>query len=424
MTNRRDFIKKTTAISTVTILSPSIAFASKANSAIRMGIIGCGGRGTKVISSMLQHTNTRIVAMADLFQDKLQHSKIKLDEKNIEQGFSKIEKANTYTGPEAYLRLLENKDVDAVLISSPAYTHPEFLEAAVAAGKHVYCEKPVAPDVDGCKRVEGVGNRIKGKLSIAVGFQIRHASPYVEMVQRIHRGDIGDIISGELHYFSSGVPIKDRDGISFDEARIRNQYHFRALSGGILLDQGIHMLDVCNWALQSHPESAIGIGGKKGGPDFGDTWNNFQVLYQYANDINVSLHSTQIGPVFGDVCARFIGSKGMAEAHYSGGVFISGENQWDSGVLRNKTQELTKEQRSAGVFRSSLHDADANREIHFIRSIETGNYLNETSSGVESTLSAIMGRNAASSGKLLAWDETYFSNSKLDPKLNLSQFNR
>ncbi len=424
MTNRRDFIKKTTAISTVTILSPSIAFASKANSAIRMGIIGCGGRGTRVISSMLQHTNTRIVAMADLFQDKLQHSKIKLDEKNIEQGFSKIEKANTYTGPEAYLRLLENKDVDAVLISSPAYTHPEFLEAAVAAGKHVYCEKPVAPDVDGCKRVEGVGNRIKGKLSIAVGFQIRHASPYVEMVQRIHRGDIGDIISGELHYFSSGVPIKDRDGISFDEARIRNQYHFRALSGGILLDQGIHMLDVCNWALQSHPESAIGIGGKKGGPDFGDTWNNFQVLYQYANDINVSLHSTQIGPVFGDVCARFIGSKGMAEAHYSGGVFINGENQWDSGVLRNKTQELTKEQRSAGVFRSSLHDADANREIHFIRSIETGNYLNETSSGVESTLSAIMGRNAASSGKLLAWDETYFSNSKLDPKLNLSQFNR
>ncbi len=293
---------------------------------------------------MLQHTNTRIVAMADLFQDKLQHSKIKLDEKNIEQGFSKIEKANTYTGPEAYLRLLENKDVDAVLISSPAYTHPEFLEAAVAAGKHVYCEKPVAPDVDGCKRVEGVGNRIKGKLSIAVGFQIRHASPYVEMVQRIHRGDIGDIISGELHYFSSGVPIKDRDGISFDEARIRNQYHFRALSGGILLDQGIHMLDVCNWALQSHPESAIGIGGKKGGPDFGDTWNNFQVLYQYANDINVSLHSTQIGPVFGDVCARFIGSKGMAEAHYSGGVFINGENQWDSGVLRNKTQEHTKEQ--------------------------------------------------------------------------------
>ncbi|MCK5135564.1 MAG: Gfo/Idh/MocA family oxidoreductase [Bacteroidales bacterium] len=424
MTNRRNFIKRTSAISAVTILSPSIAFGSKANSAIRMGIIGCGGRGTGVISSMLEHTNISIIAMADLFEDKLHNSRITFDEKNAKKGFPKIQKSNTYTGPEAYLGLLENNDVDAVLISSPAYTHPEFLEAAVAAGKHVYCEKPIAPDVEGCKRVERVGNRIKGKLSIVVGFQIRHASPYVEMVRRIHRGDIGEIMSGELHYLSSGVPIKDRDGISFDEARIRNQYHFRALSGGILLDQGIHMLDVCNWALKSHPKNAIGIGGKKGTPDFGDTWNNFQILYRYENNINVSLHSTQIGPKFGDVCARFIGSKGMAEAHYSGGVFINGENQWDSGVQRCKTKELTQEQRRAGVFLSSLHDADANKEIHFIKSIETGNYLNETYSGVESTLSAIMGRDAATSNKLLSWDETYFSNSKLDPKLNLSQFNR
>ena len=253
---------------------------------------------------------------------------------------------------------------------------------------------------------------------------LKELQPYVEMVNRIHRGDIGEIISVELHYLSSGVPIKDRAGISFDEARIRNQYHFRSLSGGILLDQGIHMLDVCNWALNSHPQNAIGIGGKKGTPDFGDTWNNFQIVYQYENNINVSLHSTQVGPKFGDVCARFIGSNGIAEAHYSGGVFINGENQWDSGVLKCAIQELTKEQRSAGVFRSSLHDADANKEIHFIESIETGDYLNETSSGVESTLSAIMGRDAATSNKPLSWDETYFSNSKLDPKLNLLQFSK
>lgn len=421
--NRRKFIKNTAAISAATILSPSVAFASKANSAIRMGIIGCGNRGTRVISSMLEHTNTQVIAMADLFEDKLRDSITTLDEANAKKGFSKIEKSNTYTGPEAYLQLLENSDVDAVLISSPAYTHPGFLEAAVAAGKHVYCEKPVAPDVSGCKRMELVGKRVNGKLSIAIGFQIRHASPYVEMVKRIHRGDIGEIISGALHYFSSGVPIKDRDGISFDEARIRNQYHFRALSGGILLDQGIHMLDVCNWALKSHPKSAVGIGGKKGTPDFGDTWNNFQVLYQYSNNINVSLHSTQIGPKFGGVCARFIGSKGVAEANYSGGVFINGENMWDSGVQRYATQELTQEQRNAGIFLSSLHDADANKEIHFISSIETGNYLNEISSGVESTLSAIMGRNAATSNEQNSWDETYFSDSKLDPKLNLSQFN-
>lgn len=420
--NRRKFIKSTSAISAATILSPSLAFASKANSAIRMGIIGCGNRGTRVISSMSEHTNINIMAMADLFPDKLQSSKDLLDKRNVEKGFSKIEKSNTYIGPEAYLRLLENTNLDAVLISSPAYTHAAFLEAAVAAGKHVYCEKPVAPDVEGCKRVERVGKRINGQLSIAVGFQIRFASPYVEMISRIHRGDIGEIISGELHYLSSGVSIKNIGGMSFDEARIRNQYHFRALSGGILLDQGIHILDICNWALRSHPASVMGIGGKKGTPDFGDAWSNFQVLYSYENNVNVSLHSTQVGPAFGDVSVRFLGSKGIAEAHYTGGVFIQGENPWDSGILKCATQELTLEQRNTGVFSSSLHDADANKEIDFISSIETGNYLNETSTAVESTLSAIMGREAATSNKPISWDESYFSNEKLDPKLNMSQF--
>lgn len=375
-----------------------------------------------MISSMSEHTNINIIAMADLFEDKLLISKSLLDETNVEKGFSKIEKSNTHLGPEAYLRLLENDDVDAVLISSPAYTHPGFLEAAVDAGKHVYCEKPVAPDVEGCKRVERVGKRINGKLSVVVGFQIRHASPYVEMVRRIHRGDIGEIVSGELHYLSSGVSINNIGGMSYDEARIRNQYHFRALSGGILLDQGIHILDICNWALQAHPASVMGIGGKKGVPDFGDAWNNFQVLYRYENNVNVSLHSTQVGPTFGDVSVRFLGSKGIAEAHYSGGVFISGEKQWDSGILKCATEELTQEQRNTGVFLSSLHDADPNKEIDFISSIETGNYLNETSTAVESTLSAIMGREAATSNKPISWDENYFSNDKLDPKLNLSQF--
>jgi predicted dehydrogenase len=282
----------------------------------------------------------------------------------------------------------------------------------------------VATDVDGCKKIEHIGKRNNGKLSIVIGFQIRHASPYSEMVQRIHQGDIGEIISIELHYFSSGIPIKELEGVSNDEMRIRNHFHFMALSGGILLDQGIHMLDVCNWVLGTHPEQAVGTGGKKGKTDFGDTWNNYQILYRYPGGINVSLHSTQIGPQFGDVCARFIGSRGMAEAHYSGGVFINGENPWDSGILGPRNQQLTQEQRSAGIFLSSLHDADANKEIHFIKSIENGKYLNETSSGAESTLSAILGREAATSKKEHGWDEIYLSDARLDPDLNLSQFRR
>ena len=248
--NRKTFLRNIGALSTLTILRPSIVFGSKANSAIRMGIIGCGSRGTTVISSIVKNTNAVVFAIADLFDDKLQTAKARLNTVNASKGLAEVAAGNIYQGSKAYQQLVGNKDVDAVLVSSPAYAHPWFLEAAVNAGKHVYCEKPVAPDVVGCNRVIEIGEKINNKLSIAIGFQIRHASPYVELVKRIQRGDIGELITVQLYYFSSGTAIHPFPGVSDDEFRIRNHYHFKALSGGILLDQGIHMLDVCNWALK------------------------------------------------------------------------------------------------------------------------------------------------------------------------------
>ncbi len=420
---RRTFLKSAATISSFTILRPGIVFGSRANSAIRMGVIGCGNRGTAVISSIVENTNSNIVAIADIFEDKLKTAAPTFNKLNTAKGFPVFKDSNMYQGSQAYLRLLDNKNVDAVLISSPAYSHVGFLEAAVASGKHVYCEKPVATDVDGCKRVMEVGEKLNGKQSVAIGFQIRYGTPYVEMVNRIHRGDIGDIITVQLYYFSSGTPMIPLANASYDEIRIRNHYYFRAMSGGILLDQGIHMLDVCNWALKAHPLHAVGQGNIKGRPDFGDEFSNYQVLYQYPNDVGVSIHTTKVGPQFGGVCCRFIGTKGTAEAHYSGGVFITGENKWDSGIARNGT-ELTPEQRASGVFLSSLYDADANKEKAFIGSIESGNYLNQTRSGAESTLTAILGRNAATTEREMTWDEVYFSNERLDPKLNLTQFDK
>ena len=420
---RRIFLKNAAAVSSMMILKPGVVFGSKANSAIQLGIIGCGDRGTAVISSMSKHTNINIVAMADLFSDQLQKGKVTLDALNAEKGFPAIEKTNIYQGSKAYLQLLQNKSIEAVLISSPAYTHPEFMEAAVAAGKHVYCEKPVAPDVDGCKRMQRVGETIKGKVSAVIGFQIRHATPYVEMVKRIQNGAIGDVVNAQLYYLSSAIKLKPYKNIPHDEARIRNHFHFHALSGGILPDQGIHMLDVCNWALQSHPVSAIGTGSRNNGAEFGDAWNNYQVVYQYPKGINVSFHSTQLGNQFGDVCARFIGTKGIAEAHYSGGVFIKGENAWDSGVLRDEAK-VTPEQQAAGIFLSSLHDADANKEKAFIDSIRSGKHLNEIQSGSDSTLTAILGRQAAETGKRVTWEEMRSANEKKDHGLNLAQFDK
>ncbi len=181
----------------------------------------------------------------------------------MQKDFLKYKNLIIYQGSKAYLKLLENKDVDAVLISSPCYTHPEFLKAAIAARKHVYCEKPVAMDVDGCRQVEQLGKSLNGKLSVAIGFEIRYATPYIEMINKIHKGDIGDIVSVDLYYFSSAVPLKPFKNIPNDEARIRNHFHFLELSGGILVDQGIHMLDISNWALNAYPVKAMGTGGIK-----------------------------------------------------------------------------------------------------------------------------------------------------------------
>ena len=420
---RRTFLKNAATVSAFTILKPDIVFKTRVNSAIRLGIIGCGNRGTAVITSMSQNTNTHIIAMADLFEDKLQKQLPVYNQLNSAKNLPAISSSYVYQGSKAYLKLIENKDVDAVQISTPAYAHPFILEAAVDGGKHVYCEKPVAPDTDGCKRVLRVGEKLSSKLSVVIGFQIRYASAYAEMVRRVQQGDIGEVVNAQLFYISSGSDVPEPKNMSDDEFRIRNHFHFEELSGGILLDQGIHMLDVCNWTLKQHSTNAIGTGGMKGAPKLGNTWNNYQVAYQYPNNINVSIHSTQFGPVFGDVCCRFIGTEGIAEAHYSGGVFINGTKAWDSGIAKTES-EVSPEKRAAGVFLSSLHDADANKEKAFITSIESGNHLNHIQPGVESTLTAILGRNAARAGKKTSWDEIIQANERIDPKLNLGQFDK
>lgn len=422
--NRRNFLKGTAAISAATILSPMTVFGTRANSAVRIGIIGTGGRGLSVISTMSANTGIHITAAADLFEDKLRAGVKELNALNKAKGLAEVSASSQFVGSTSYLRLLQSKDIDAVLISSPAYTHPEFLEAAVEAGKHIYCEKPVSVDVAGCKRVERAGERAKGKLSIVIGFQIRHASAYAEMVRQIQSGRIGEVMNAQLYYLSSGSPFKPFENVSDDELRIRNQYKFNALSGGILLDQGIHMIDVCNWALQASPLSAQGYGNRKGAISYGDTWTNFQVAYRYPNDINVSLHCSQVGTNFGDVCARFVGTRGIAEAHYSGGVFIEGPNPWDSGILRHAQTNLSPDQIAKGATGQSLHDSDQNKGKSFIQSIESGNLLNETASGAASTLSAIMGRNSAITGQEMTMEEVRFSDEKLDARLNMAQFER
>jgi len=420
---RRRFIRTASAAAAgFTIVKPKSVFGTPANSAVQVGVIGCGGRGTADAISFVNNAGARIVAIADLFENRLMSAKNRFNQIAREKDYPEIKDSHLFRGSKEYLKILELKDVDAVLIASPAFLHPMHLEATVEAGKHVYCEKPVAVDVHGCRKVMNAGKKADKNLSLAVGFQIRHATPFVEMVKRIHNGDIGDIVTAELYYFAGAIGLPSYPDASPIERRLR-QWHFdRALSGDIIVEQGIHIIDVCNWVLKSHPVRARGSGGRKGKYDIGDAWSHFIVNYDYPNGIDVSFMHTQFNPGYGDVCERFFGTKGISESHYNGGVFIKGENEWDSGVARGTAQEISAKDWATGTFKSALDDSDPNKQKAFIDSIKNGRYVNESIPGAEAALSAILGRTAAYKGEEVTWNEILASDEKWDPMIDLTQF--
>ncbi len=403
--DRRDFLKMCAASAAFSMLRPFGAMANeKLNRPVRIGFIGTGNRGTHgVITAMSHNNNIEIYALADLFRDRIDQVLPHLNSLNAAKGLSAIDEERIFVGNKAYKQLLKLKEVDAVVIATPAYAHPFIFEAAVKAHKHVYCEKPAAPDVYGTLQMMKAAKGVKD-LSLVMGFQVRYSSAYAEMIRRIHNGDIGEVLTAQLYYNGNGgaYPKPERED---DEFRIRHHFQYLALSGGILNDQGIHIIDICNEALKAHPEYAFGIGNDKGKRhEIGDTLSNYHILYGYPNGVNVSCQSLQAGNIFGDVCARFIGSKGFAEAHYSGGVFIKGENEWNSGVQH------------------ALGDADALKGKSFIDSIVSGKYINQIESACNSTLAAMLGREAVMKGEKLTWEEMIKEKQRYGNQPDLSKF--
>jgi myo-inositol 2-dehydrogenase / D-chiro-inositol 1-dehydrogenase len=423
--HRRDFLKAaSSAAAGFTLLKPGSVFGSSANSSVQLGIIGCGGRGTHVATSFVNNTATRVVAIAELFEDRLEEGKKHFDDLSRAKQFPSLKASNCFLGSRAYLRLLESKDVEAVLIATPPFLHPEHLKASVEAAKHIYCEKPVAVDVHGCQQVIWAGQKAGNRLSLAVGFQIRHATPYVEMVRRIHEGAIGEIVMGQAYYFTSALNLPPFPKALPEELRLRHWVHDRVLSGDILVEQGIHVVDICNWVMKSHPVKATGYGGPKGRHDAGTCWGHYGVNFEYSDGVNISFQSTQFDPGLGDVCERFFGTQGISESHYTGGVFIVGQSAWDSGVARGTPEEISKKDWASGAFKSALEDADPNKEKAFIESIQSGRFVNEAQAGAESALSAILGRTAAYTGEEVSWNKIVTSDDQWDPMVNLAQFDR
>jgi myo-inositol 2-dehydrogenase/D-chiro-inositol 1-dehydrogenase len=375
---RREFLAGAAITAgTAAFVKPGSVRGTQANSAIEMGIIGSGGRGIWLGNLANKETQIRIVALQDPFEDRLSKGSERLG----------IDPSRCYKGLEAYKDLLASK-LDAVAIESPPYFHPDHALAAVAAGKHVYLAKPVAVDVPGCRKILAAGERAKGKLTFFVDFQTRSTPFFMEAARRVHQGALGNLVAGQVYYQAGRLRPQADPADRSDAARLRNWVFDIALSGDIIVEQNVHVLDVANWFLQSKPIKAFGTGGRKARVDVGDCWDHFIVTYWYPQDIQISFSSGQYLKGFDDLCTRIFGSEGTVDAHYEGTVSIRGTNPYEGGSTR-------------GMYTTG---AVANLK-RFEESLRTGNYLNNAAECTDSTLTGILGRKAAYEGRIVTWEE-------------------
>jgi len=417
--DRRAFLGTAGAAAGLMILKPQTVRGYQANSAVRVGLLGCGGRGTADATSIVTNGPARMVALADLFEDRLTAAKKHFDDVANKQGHAGVHASQMFQGPRAAEQLLASREVDAVVIATPPFFHPQHLAAAVDAGKHVYCEKPVGVDVPGALRAIETGKKAQGRLSLDVGFQIRKAPPFVELVRRIHAGALGEIACAEAHYYCPFLAMPEYPKASPAELRLRHWLHDRVLSGDLIVEQNIHAIDICNWVLQAHPVKAIGTGGRKGrSEEPGDAWSHFDVVFTYPNDVHLSFSSTQFGKGGFDVNERFFGTRGNSQSPYAGPVQIAGDEPWVwSGSDKPKNGDFS----ITGNFSDNLAQADSEKHADFIQSITSHNFHNQAALGAESALSAMLGRTAAYTGREATWDELLRSNEQWDAGIDIEK---
>ena len=420
--DRRKFIGVAAATAGAMFIRPALVHGTAANSAVRVGLLGCGGRGTEDASNLVDTGGARVVALGDLFRDQLDAARAHFDKMQQAKGYAAIDASQLFAGPNAYQQIAASKELDAIVIATPPYYHPRHLEAVVSAGRHVYLEKPVAVDVPGALKVIEIGKRAEGKLSLDVGFQIRDCPPFVEMVRRIHDGAIGKIVCGEAHYLTGYIDRPAWPNASPAEHRLRNWVYDRVLSGDIIVEQNIHVIDICNWILKAHPLKASATGGRQGRPAAdGDAYGNYNVLFHYPDDVDVTFSSTQFAKGWWDVTERFFGTKGTSQSPYTGPLGIWGDEPWQAAGSPAKDRAEPQAFSVTGSFTSNLEFADPEKKKAFVESITSGSFHNQAAKGAESALSCMMARTAAYTGREVIWDELMKSTEVWDPKIDLNK---
>jgi myo-inositol 2-dehydrogenase/D-chiro-inositol 1-dehydrogenase len=398
-TTRRDFLKTATTAALATAIAPgSNAFGgvhAAGSDAIRIGLVGCGGRGTGAIEDALSSgaAGVSLVAMGDLFPDHLAASHSRLKEKF--GSAVDVTPARSFTGFDAYQKVLAS-DVNYVVLATPPGFRPIHLAAAVAAGKNIFTEKPVAVDGPGIRAVLEIYEQARAKgLGIGAGTQRRHQTGYLETMRRIHDGAIGNLLSARCYWNQGFLWKKDRQPEWTDaEWQIRNWLYFTWLSGDHIVEQHVHNIDVVNWAMQTHPVRANGMGGRqvRTNPDYGHIFDHFAIDYEYANGTTLMSMCRQIEGCDKSVSEALVGEKGTSQVDK---YTITGARAWKFAGTDNRPY--------------------VQEHADFIASIRAGQPYNELKTVAESTLTAIMGRMSAYTGKAVTWEQALNSKEQLMP---------
>ncbi len=401
--SRRDFLKTTTVAAgaaLVSNLSLAPAVHAAGSDQIKVGIIGCGGRGGGAGEDVLRSAKgVTIHALGDVFSFQVDGARgrlSKLAQKDDIKGMGNSVDVDgrCFSGLDAYKQVLDSGINYVILATSPGF-RPIHLQAAVAAGKNIFTEKPVGVDGPGIRKVlEAYEEAQKKGLHIAAGTQRRHQLPYIETMKRIHDGAIGDIVGGRGYWMQGILWARDpRPEMTTDVAKqIWNWYNYTWLCGDHIVEQHVHNLDVLNWAIGTHPVSAVGMGYRtRTDPRYGHIYDFFAIDFKYPKGVHTLSMCRQISNCASEVGEYLVGTKGMCHVN---AYNINGKRVAGKGGTNPYVQEHTD----------------------LIESIRTDKPLNELKQVAESTLTAILGRMSAYTGKEVSWEQALNSKEDTMPK--------
>ncbi len=370
---RRDFARTTGAAVAAgwTIIQPGSVYGTPANSAVKLGVIGPGRRGTAITRLFVKDPNVQVTALADIYDDMLAEAKNRIP----------APAANTYKSAQALL----DSGVDAVYIATPPYLHPEHFELAVAAKKHIFLEKPVAVDPAGVRRFLAAARRASPDMMILVDYQQRFGKDYRKAYELVKLGEIGSIHMVRASWLGGDLP--RRAGHPPEEEKVRNWLFYKERSGDIIVEQDCHNLDVVNWFVGMHPISAMGYGGRQVRTDIGNIMDNLALTFKFADGRIFSYSANQFSKGgFSHIGETFIGDKGAIETSRRGYTLWKGGKEPERAVTQG---DITLD--AVNHFLAGVRGEEPKQNAAFY--------------AADSTLTAIMGRVAIETGKEAKWEE-------------------